>query len=113
MKRGRDDAGGVVSGGEVEVCGVATAERSLCKSVMHRLPCRISADGPAPVEQYFKVESSGGMLYSTFRGRKLMGDKVKLPGEAVGLVLEPRVEFEQKSETHWDCHAVFDEITFW
>ena len=75
--------------------------------VLHNLPCRIHADGEAPVSDYFHVvvadplsgpRSSASAMntgaekqYSaSFRGRKLAGTKMDLPDKARGIVLSEK-----------------------
>jgi ribonuclease H2 subunit C len=57
-------------------------------SSINYLPCGIKANGPLPVESYFKpVKSADGTLTSSFRGRKLRGMEVKLPQNTLGFVV--------------------------
>lgn len=108
---------------------------------IHFLPCKIDHEGPAPVDTYFLVESltkrepdsNPELLVATFRGRRLLGLKEKVPEGAHGLLLNADYEFDEMSDNEIDemddahvfgCDSnngrrvlrvggVFNEITHW
>ena len=100
---------------------------------IHILPCKIDMTGPAPVEQYFLVDSliaRGGddnkadpsMQVSTFRGRKLLGVREEIPKNTIGLSVMQDVEFNEdddEEDGENNCQRVlrvdgtFDSITYW
>ncbi|NXP70499.1 RNH2C Ribonuclease, partial [Ramphastos sulfuratus] len=52
------------------------------------LPCRIGTDGPAPVASFLRPQrSADGALLASFRGRRLAGRDLALPGGFRGLLL--------------------------
>ncbi len=82
-------------------------------SVVHLLPCNIEFDGTAPVNSYFQIsEGKRDQMLTHFRGRELVGKKLKLPDGVIGLnaVQDTR---KQSDNIHWEITGNFHEINVW
>jgi hypothetical protein len=82
-------------------------------SVMHLLPCNIEFDGTAPVSSYFQIsEGKREQMIAHFRGRELVGRKLKLPDGVIGLnaVQDTR---KQSDNINWEITGNFDEVNVW
>lgn len=62
---------------------------------MHWVPCMVDYDGPARVDEFFRVkvsdlphEADKGIYHASLRGRHLAGIRRQLPDGFVGAVLE-------------------------
>ena len=90
------------------------------KAHAHFLPCSISANGDAPVNQYFcstiRPQTSGSGPYetATFRGRPLAGKELKLPDGYRATVLReenrPSTDVEERNVT---ATIHFDRFHYW
>jgi hypothetical protein len=82
-------------------------------TVIHLLPCNIEFDGTAPVNSYFQIsEGKRDQMLAHFRGRELVGRKLKLPDGVIGLnaVQDTR---KQSDNINWEITGNFDEINVW
>ncbi|VDI46855.1 ribonuclease H2 subunit C-like [Mytilus galloprovincialis] len=87
-----------------------------CKT--HLLPCEISYNGQAKVEEYFASsinqdkESKG--LTSTFRGRPLDGEVKEVPSGYTGIILkETRKAYTDEEERKLIATHKFSNFHFW
>jgi hypothetical protein len=83
-------------------------------NTIHHLPCSIDYDGPAPIEDYFRVSEcktrGPGKLVSHFRGRQLFGERVKLPADIQ--ILNVR-STPSGLLPKWSVRGRFEEIIAW
>ena len=62
---------------------------------IHNIPAHIKYDGPAPVSSYLQVRPAapsnpfGAQAVATLQGRPLLGERVALPSNTHGYVLQP------------------------
>lgn len=93
---------------------MAEIEHALRTAEVHHLPCKIKHTGPARVSSYFVVaERDAAESECTFRGRKLVGVRARVPEGACGLVLTHCAEpAEPPAERRWEA-AAFDELRWW
>ena len=105
-------------------------------SKLHRLPCKIHYDGYAPVEEMFpcsvatsekdtsttapkpgslpESDPESGPLVATFRGRKLLGEEVRLADSVLGIVTPKVVDCRVKEGIKTlEPTACFNAITYW
>lgn len=83
-------------------------------NTIHHLPCSIDYNGPAPIEDYFRIAECSargeGKYVSHFRGRQLFGERVKLPGDVQGLCVRST---PSGLLPKWSVKGKFDEIMAW
>ena len=97
---------------------------------VHRLPCRVEHDGPAPVRTYFAPRAAAaedaattttdGVLEASFRGRRLLGVREALPEGSTGLVVAREFDgFEEDADGNevelQQLHVAtrFQHVTHW
>eukprot|EP00640_Fibrocapsa_japonica_P007878 CAMPEP_0113941388 /NCGR_PEP_ID=MMETSP1339-20121228/7311_1 /TAXON_ID=94617 /ORGANISM="Fibrocapsa japonica" /LENGTH=142 /DNA_ID=CAMNT_0000945519 /DNA_START=21 /DNA_END=449 /DNA_ORIENTATION=- /assembly_acc=CAM_ASM_000762 len=108
----------------IRIGGIEAVEQ---KAKIHVLPCSISYDGEAKVDESFKAslppehddKEPKGVPQSFFRGRKLMGRDVILPPQVRGVVFqeginpEAKQDGEEDRDQYWGVQASFDEMRVW
>ncbi|XP_057862530.1 uncharacterized protein C12B10.15c [Cryptomeria japonica] len=97
---------------------------------VHQLPCVIKYNGQCPVSDYFKPKITGVVVdelelkEASFRGRKLAGTTLSIPGSYCGFVLEKMKpedhndsarasNLEKEGVDAWNATASFENITYW
>jgi hypothetical protein len=76
-------------------------------STLHKLPFHIQFEGKSnEIEKYFEIRNEGDLKISSFRGRPLRGQEVKLPKNSTGFV------FEQEEENVYKTTHEFDSLSF-
>lgn len=89
-------------------------KRPLRTAVVHHLPCKIKHTGTARVSTFFVVVERGETQSEcTFRGRRLVGVRARVPEGSRGLVLKQSAEpAEPPAERRWEADT-FDTLTWW
>jgi hypothetical protein len=78
------------------------------KAKLHKLPFHIQFEGKSnEIEKYFEIQNEGDLKVSSFRGRPLRGQEVKLPEHSTGFV------FEQEEENVYKTIFEFDSLSFY
>jgi hypothetical protein len=84
------------------------------ESTVHRLPCSMDYDGHAPVKSYFlmKEKSQKGekKLTAHLRGRELIGQKMQLPDETIGVHATSKTD---ENGLHLEVNGSFTEMFVW
>ncbi|XP_049959746.1 uncharacterized protein LOC126479488 [Schistocerca serialis cubense] len=82
------------------------------------IPCYIAKNGTANVSKYFepyvKTDANENVLRASFRGRPLVGDKLELPKQYSGIVMQEQKQplTESTERTAHVTHA-FKSIVYW
>lgn len=80
-------------------------------SVCHFLPVSIKHDGPAKVSSYFTpiILEKDNKLTASFRGKPLVGKKIKIPDNYSGVILEK----SEGGDQNLTVSSTFEELTYW
>lgn len=80
-----------------------------CEETLHILPCHIDYEGQANVEEYLIIsqENSSSPLATSFRGRRLEGDVMQLPGGLKGeLINDSAIVGSFKNVISWNADEI-------
>ncbi|KAJ8308404.1 hypothetical protein KUTeg_013278 [Tegillarca granosa] len=86
----------------------------------HLMPCEIQYDGEAKATEYFepsirnKDTPAGSFMTSSYRGRPLLGDVVKVPEGYVGIVVkETNKVYTEEEDRDLNVTHRFKEFVHW